>query len=218
MSEQEQLPGADPSLGRPPTSHERQAGQPWDASYADGPAPWDLGEPQPAILRLAREGAFRGAVLDAGCGTGDNALLIASLGLPVTGVDVAATAVAIAQEKAAARGLSAEFMVADALHLVRLGRTFETVLDCGLFHTFDPDERRQYVASLASVISQAGKLYVLCFRDAEGAGPHPVSREALTEAFAPSTGWAVSSITPDQIQASFAPEGAPAWLAALERI
>ena len=32
-----------------------------------------------------------------------------------------------------------------------LGRMFGTVLDCGLFHTFDGDERRRYVASLASV-------------------------------------------------------------------
>ena len=52
--------------GRQPTSHERLAGQPWDASYLDGPAPWDIGRPQPAILRLAGEGAFAGAVLDAG--------------------------------------------------------------------------------------------------------------------------------------------------------
>ena len=42
-------------------------------------------------------------------------------------------------------------MVADALRLERLGRVFETVLDCGLFHTFDSEERRDYVAGLASV-------------------------------------------------------------------
>src|SRR5262245_37377454 len=77
----------DPYGGREPTSHERRAGEPWDASYAGGPAPWDIGRPQPAIVRLAAEGAFAGAVLDAGCGTGDNALHIASLGLDVLGVD-----------------------------------------------------------------------------------------------------------------------------------
>ena len=73
---------------RPPTSQERMSGRPWDASYHDGPAPWDLGEPQPAIVRLAAHGGFAGSVLDAGCGTGENALHIASLGLPVLGVDV----------------------------------------------------------------------------------------------------------------------------------
>src|ERR1700684_2419142 len=82
----------DPSSGRHPTSHERLTGLPWDASYRDGPAPWDTGRPQPAIVRLASGGGFAGAVLDAGCGTGENALHVASLGLPVLGVDVGAQA------------------------------------------------------------------------------------------------------------------------------
>jgi 2-polyprenyl-3-methyl-5-hydroxy-6-metoxy-1,4-benzoquinol methylase len=81
--------------GRHPTSHERLTGLPWDASYHDGPAPWDIGRPQPAIVRFASEGRFAGAVLDAGCGTGENALHVASLGLPVLGIDVAGTALAI---------------------------------------------------------------------------------------------------------------------------
>src|SRR5689334_17815443 len=127
----------DPFRGRQTTSHERMTGRPWDASYHDGPAPWDLGHPQPAIVRLASAGRFTGAVLDAGCGTGENALHVASLGLSVLGVDVAETALAIAREKADGRGLDVEFAVADAFHLERLGRRFETVLDCGMFHTCD---------------------------------------------------------------------------------
>ena len=71
-------------------------GLPWDASYHGGPAPWDVGQPQPAIVRLASAGGFAGAVLDAGCGTGENALHVAALGLPVLGVDVAPTALAMA--------------------------------------------------------------------------------------------------------------------------
>src|SRR6187397_674741 len=99
---------------RPPTSQERMSGRPWDASYHDGPAPWDLGEPQPAIVRLAAHGGFAGSVLDAGCGTGENALHIASLGLPVLGVDVAETALSMARKKAADRGIEIEFAAADA--------------------------------------------------------------------------------------------------------
>ncbi len=141
----------DPFGGRRPTSHERLTGRPWDAQYRDGPAPWDIGRPQPAVVRLAADGGFAGAVLDVGCGSGENPLHLASLGLPVLGVDVAETALAIARETALDRGIDAEFAAADALELERLGRTFETVLDCGLFHTFDGDERSAYVASLAAV-------------------------------------------------------------------
>lgn len=65
-------------MDRQPTSHERQCGRPWDASYQGGPAPWDIGEPQPAFARLASAGGFAGSVLDAGCGSGEHALLAAS--------------------------------------------------------------------------------------------------------------------------------------------
>jgi ubiquinone/menaquinone biosynthesis C-methylase UbiE len=158
-------------------------------------------------------------VLDAGCGTGENALLVASLGSPVLGVDVAETALAIARAKADDRGIEAEFAAADALQLERLGRTFETVLDCGLFHTFDRDERPGYVASLASVTEHGGKLYVLCFSD-EGpdTGPHPISQEELRAAFKPITGWDVAAIEPDRAQTRYHDAGAPALLASIKRI
>jgi SAM-dependent methyltransferase len=195
-------------------------GLPWDASYHDGPAPWDVGRPQPAIVRLASAGGFAGAVLDAGCGTGENALHVASLGLPVLGVDVAETALGLARAKAAEHGIEAEFATADALHLDRLGRTFATVLDCGLFHTFDGDERPGYVASLASVTERDGTLYVLCLsHDGPDTGPHPVSREDLRAAFNPGAGWQVAAIEPDRVQTRFHDEaGAPAWLATIRRI
>ncbi|MEZ5364027.1 MAG: class I SAM-dependent methyltransferase [Bryobacterales bacterium] len=104
-----------------PTSHERASSQPWDASYRDGPpAPGISAGHNRRSSALASEGTT-GTVFDVGCGTGDNALLIAALGLSVLlGVDVAETALAIAREKAAARNLNAEFALADAFHLDRL--------------------------------------------------------------------------------------------------
>lgn len=205
--------------GRRPTSHERMAGRPWDASYHDGPAPWDIGRPQPAIVRLASKGGLAGPVLDAGCGTGENAFHIASLGLAVLGVDVAETALAIARRKAHDRRMDVEFTAADALDLSPLGRRFQTVLDCGLFHAFDVDERRAYVESLSSVTVHDGTLYLLCFSD-EGpdTGPHPVSQDELRAAFNRSTGWSIAAIEPDRIHTTFHENGAPAWFATIKRI
>jgi ubiquinone/menaquinone biosynthesis C-methylase UbiE len=218
MREQSGIFADDPFRGRRPTSHERMAGQPWDASYHHGPAPWDISLPQPAIVRLASEGGFAGAVLDAGCGTGENALHIASLGLPVLGIDVAETALTMARKKAKDRGIKAEFATADAFRLEHLGRSFSTVLDCGLFHTFDSDERPGYAASLARVTEYDGTLYVLCFSDqGPEAGPHPTSQEELRAEFNPRTGWNVAAIQPDRIQATFHADGLPAWLATIKR-
>lgn len=220
MAERSEIPADGRFKGRQPTSHERMTGLPWDASYHHGPAPWDIGRPQPVIARLASQGRFAGAVLDAGCGTGENALFIAALGLPVLGVDVADAALAMARKKAEDRGVKVEFSAADALQLERLGRTFQTVLDCGLFHTFDGDERPRYVASLASVTERGGTLYVLCFSDdGPDTGPHPVGEEELRVVFDPSRGWSVAAIEPERILTRFHGEGgAPAWFATIKRI
>jgi len=219
MSERSGAFADDSPSSRRPTSHERRSGLPWDASYRDGPAPWDIGEPQPAIVRLASEGGFAGAVLDAGCGTGENTLHVASLGLSVLGVDVAETALAIARQKAADRGIKVEFAAADAFDLGRLQRTFDTVLDCGLFHTFEGDERTRYVASLESVTVHKGAVYVLCFSDhGSVTGPHPIRREELMAVFKPSNGWRIAAIEPERIQTRFDRSGLPAWFATIKRI
>jgi SAM-dependent methyltransferase len=209
----------DPFGGRAPTSHERMTGVPWDASYADGPAPWDIGRPQPAIARLVDEGRIAGSVLDVGCGTGDNTLHVAAAGLPVLGVDVAETALAIARAKAEERGLAAEFAVADAFALAGLGRTFDSVLDSGMFHTCDAAERSRYAASLASVTHPGSTVHVLCFGDqGPDVGPHPVARDDLRAAFTADAGWRIDAIAADRVLTRFHGDaGAAAWLATITR-
>lgn len=220
LAEQSGMISEDPLSGRSPTSHERMTGLPWDESYRGGQAPWDIGRPQPAIARLASEGRFSGAVLDAGCGSGEHACLLASLGLSVLGIDVAETALAMARRKAMERGMDVEFAAADALHLERLNHRFQTVLDCGLFHTFDGDERPAYVAGLTAVTEHNATLFVLCFSD-EGpeTGPHPVSEGELRTAFNPADGWNIVDLQHARIHTRFhGDHGAPAWLAAIKRV
>jgi ubiquinone/menaquinone biosynthesis C-methylase UbiE len=139
--------------------------------------------------------------------------------LSVLGVDVAETALAMAREKARTRGIKVEFAVADAFRLECLRREFDTVLDCGLFHTFDAAERPRYAASLGSVTEQKGSLHVLCFSDiGPDIGPHPITSEEVRAAFNPSNGWNVAAIEPDRLQTRFHENGAPAWFATIKRI
>ena len=192
----------------------------WDASYTGGTrAPWDIGRPQPALVRLADEGRLTGRLLDAGCGTGENALLAASRGADVTGVDVAPTAIARARAKASERGLSARFEVADALDLGRLGLTADTVIDSGVFHVFGDEDRARYVASLAAVLRPGGVCYLMCFSDRQPGtwGPRRVRADELRAAF--SDGWAVESITAAtfDINPMNGATQVQAWLAAITR-
>ncbi|MEV6647972.1 class I SAM-dependent methyltransferase [Amycolatopsis sp. NPDC051371] len=105
------------------------------------PPPWDIGRPQGAFRALADAGAIQGRVLDAGCGTGEHVLMCAALGLDATGIDLASAALQRAEEKARERGRTARFLRRDARQPAELDESFDTVLDCGLFHIFDAEDR-----------------------------------------------------------------------------
>ena len=183
-----------------------------------GTPPWDIGRAQPALEGVADAGTVTGPVLDAGCGTGENALFFAARGFEVVGVDAVEAAVAAARAKAQTRGLPAEFFVHDALALGELGRRFGTVVDSGLFHTFDDDERRQYVASLAAATSLGAHVYVLCFSEHElgDGGPRRVTQAELREAF-DRPPFRVLGIEAAEMGANLG-RGRKAWLASIERV
>jgi len=190
----------------------------FDAIYAsETPPAWDIGRPQPAFDRLAKAGDLVGSVLDPGCGTGEHALLAASLGHKVVGVDLSAKAIELAMTKAARRGVEARFLVADALRLPDLGEQFDTVLDCGLFHVLDDDEREQYVASLAEVVPRGGRLHMLCFSERQPGdwGPRRVTQDEIRTAF--SMEWEINTIEFAVIDLTWDPTGAQAWLVTATR-
>jgi len=189
----------------------------FDAIYAECTPAWDIGRPQPAFDHLAKSGDLAGRVLDVGCGTGEHALMAASLGYEAVGVDMSVRAIELASTKAAERGLTVRFAVADALRLVELGEQFDTALDCGLFHVLDDGERELYVASLAEVVPQGGRLHLLCFSERQPGdwGPRRVTQDEIRIAF--SEGWNVESIDSAIIDLTWDPAGALAWLVAATR-
>src|SRR5919109_2001725 len=143
----------------------------FDDAYTNRTGPWIIGEPQPAIVELEREGWIRGSVLDAGCGTGEHTIHLARLGYDVVGVDLSGPALEEARANAASRQVPARFEVADALHLGG-GQRFDTIVDSALFHIFDDGDRERYVRSLRGVLRPGGVVHVLALSDAgPGLGP-----------------------------------------------
>lgn len=192
----------------------------WDDAYTGGtPAPWDIDRPQHAFARLAERGLLSGRLLDAGCGTGENTLLAAVAGADAVGVDLAPHAIERARAKAADRGVRARFEVGDVLDLGWLGRTFDTVIDSGVFHVFDDENRARYVASLASVLPPGGTVHLLCFSDRQPGdfGPRRIRQEELRDAF--SHGWSIDSVEADtfDVNRDFGMAAAQAWRAAIKR-
>jgi SAM-dependent methyltransferase len=194
----------------------------FESAYA-GQAPWDIGKPQQAFLDVADR--ISGSVLDAGCGTGENALFLASRGHKVTGIDFLEEPIQRAKHKAAERGVSATFLVMDALALKDLPEVFDSVIDSGLFHVFSDQDRQRYVEGLASVLRPGGRLFLLCFSDDEPGtqGPRRVSQKELYDAFA--QGWVIESIEPARYEVrpdlkdlNFSEGGPWAWFAVIRRL
>jgi len=189
----------------------------FESAYQGSP-PWEIGRPQPAFVRLEEAGEIVGRVLDVGCGTGELSLYLAGRGHPVVGVDFAPTAVHRATEKATARGVVAEFRVASALDLGALEQRFDTITDCGLFHTFLDSHRSDYAASLATALVPGGRFFCLCFNEHEPTdwgGPRRVTQAEIRTTF--SDGWQVRWIREERFQTRDPSIGGRAWLAALRR-
>jgi cyclopropane fatty-acyl-phospholipid synthase-like methyltransferase len=188
----------------------------FDSAYLGTP-PWDIDGPQPEIAQLEEQGALRGAVLDCGCGTGENALYLAGCGHDVWGVDSSPRAIRKAESKARERSVAAKFLVLDVLDLGSLGRTFDCITDCGLFHVFSDEDRRRYVSSLGSVTVPGSRLVILCFSDLQpgDSGPRRVSKTEIQNSF--KVGWKVSDIRPAAFRTNMPGESVKAWLSEIVR-
>ena len=184
-----------------------------------GVPPWDIGRPQAEFVKLAEEGKVVGDVVDTGCGTGENAMMLASKGHRVLGVDSSPLAIQKAKAKAKERGSRAEFMVADALDLPSIGRKFDAAIDCGLFHVFSDRQRGSFARSLHGVLNPEGAYFMLCFSDREPSdwgGPRRVTKEEIRNTF--SGGWRVDWIRSARFESKYHDEGGYAWLSRITRL
>jgi SAM-dependent methyltransferase len=151
--------------------------------------PWDIGVPQPVVVAWEAAGRFRGQVLDAGCGTGDNAIFLAGRGHRVTAVDIAPSAI----ETARTRGGDVKWVVGDSAEFS--GR-FDTVLASALFHCLPPEQRPGLLVALrnAAVDGALLNLTSLAVED----GPFEVSEAELRTALE-DAGWEITRFEPGAI-------------------
>ncbi|MGW6389628.1 class I SAM-dependent methyltransferase [Streptomyces sp. NPDC055103] len=146
----------------------------WDGFYADRdkPVPFFVPKPDENLVAYAEKGLLPagGRALDLGCGPGRNSLYLASLGYEVDAVDLSATAIAWAEERAHKAGAtgSVRFVCGDAFSSPALDGPYDLVYDSGCFHHLPPHRRVSYLALLDRVLAPGGHLALTAFAAGEG--------------------------------------------------
>jgi SAM-dependent methyltransferase len=169
------------------------------AVYA-GEAPWDIGSPQPDLLRLIDEHPPGGTILDLGCGTGDLAIGLAERGHRVVGVDFAEEALAVARARlerlSPERRALVDLEAADALHPSAWSGWIGAAVDSGFYHLFEASVRDALVRDLARALPVGGRYYMLGFGVSLPAPdvPRVVTPEEIRERFSAGAGWRVLAL------------------------
>jgi len=131
----------------------------WSEQYDGEPNPLIALE-EPVVLELIGDVAGLD-VLDAACGTGRYALLLADPGARVSGVDATEEMIELARQKGASRGLSLDLRAADLRELPLPDASFDLAV-CALALCHVPD-LRPVAQELARVLRPGGRLVVSDF-------------------------------------------------------
>ena len=129
--------------------------------------PWNIETPPDALLDLIESGKLKPCkTIDLGCGAGNYAIYLASIGFDVTGIDISPSAIKMAKEKAKKKGVKCNFLVADVLgDLDEVKETFDFAYDWELLHHIFPEKRKKYVGNVYRILNPGGKYLSVCFSE-----------------------------------------------------
>jgi SAM-dependent methyltransferase len=140
------------------------AGERWEERYVTGDVPWDSGTPSVELARLLREHPLPPTTaIELGCGTGTNAVWLAQQGWQVTALDVSATALQRARQRAAEAGVEVDLRQADLLDPASLeGRLSPAALvfDRGVYHVLRRENLAAYLQVLR-LVTRPGSRYIV---------------------------------------------------------
>ena len=179
----------------------------WEHRYRTGDTPWDKGQPSPALLELlgTHEAWGAGPVLVPGCGLGYDVRALGMLGIPVLGLDISPSAVALAGEFC--RTAQETYEVGDFLDPAwRIGREFSALWEHTCFCAIEPGKRERYAEAVAGCLAEGGLLAGVFFLtpydpgEDETGPPFGVTLEELDAWFLPSferlAGWVPGAAFP----------------------
>jgi methyl halide transferase len=131
----------------------------WDGAYREGTPPWDTGKPHAELVRVLDEYRLRPqTVLEIGCGTGADAILLARRRFEVTAIDCSPIALERARSRAEQENALIRFVLADVFEFARSSGQFDFVLDAGVYHAVRQTNLERYLDMLWRV-TRPGSYY-----------------------------------------------------------
>lgn len=194
----------------------------WDLPYQTGThAVWDTGHASTELKRRLESGDIKPCrAVEIGCGTGSDAILLASQGFDVTAIDIAPTALNIAREKADKAGVKVNWLLADILNPPAL-EPFDFVYDRGCYHELRQHDPKAYVAAVEKLAHGDSKILILAGNANQDTywrfeGPPRVKEQDIRRDFA--TGFRLLNLREFRFDpAAGQKQGALAWSILLER-
>jgi SAM-dependent methyltransferase len=141
---------------------------PYALMYRLGLAPWERREIAQSWRPMldGPDAPVPGRALDVGCGSGRDAVFLATRGWQVTAVEVVEKALATAKRRAAEEGVDVEWVRANVAELGRLGLEpgYNLLYDFGCIQGLPDPARRGAAAGLTELAAPGATLLLLAFK------------------------------------------------------
>jgi SAM-dependent methyltransferase len=146
---------------------------------------WDHSSPSTELIGyiLGANLAARARVLDLGCGTGADAIFLASQNYEVHGLDFSAEALRLAAQRARECSVVVGWHECSALKTPFDDGYFDLITDRGCFHHIGGSVRRQYANEIACILKPGGTLFLRGCRTSDDGPFFPIDHISLSESF-----------------------------------
>jgi cyclopropane fatty-acyl-phospholipid synthase-like methyltransferase len=135
----------------------------YELGYRHFTMPWEGGA-RSELVDLVESGRLQPCrAVDLGCGSGANAVFLASHGFDVTGVDFAASALEKAARLADASEVHVEWVRDDLTHLTNLKGQFDLLVDYGALDDLGDRDRDRYVEQVTPLAKPGARFLLWCF-------------------------------------------------------
>jgi len=203
----------------------RQAARPasrrlpdWEEMYRRGTPSWDTGRPAAELARVLDEGLLRpGSVLELGCGTGADAILLAHRGFEVTAVDSSPLAIERARVRAEQVGVLPRFVLADVFDFGPKAGRFDLIYECGFYHFIRRVALERYLDLLWRITRPGSHFFALIGAPGETdeAGPPQVSEDEIYQELGRL--FELVQLRPCRLESPQREDGYPAWSCLMRR-